>query len=114
MWGGATFDTSMRFLKECPGSGWPTARADPEHPVPDAAARLERRRLHELSRQRGPRVREESADAGIDVFRVFDALNWVPNMRVAMEEVLAKTGAICEAAICYTGDILDPAGRSTT
>ncbi len=41
------------------------------------------------------------------MFRVFDALNWVPNMRVAMEAV-HQTGAICEAAICYTGDILDP------
>jgi pyruvate carboxylase len=50
---------------------------------------------------------EEAADVGIDVFRVFDALNWVPNMKVAMEAVL-KTGAICEATICYTGDILDP------
>ena len=48
----------------------------------------------------------EAADAGIDVFRVFDALNWVPNMRVAMDAVI-KSGAICEAAICYTGDILD-------
>src|ERR687889_1820468 len=50
---------------------------------------------------------KEAANAGIDVFRIFDSLNWVPNMRVAMEEVL-KTGAICEPAICYTGDILNP------
>src|SRR5690606_21988399 len=49
----------------------------------------------------------EAAAAGIDLFRVFDALNWVPNMRVAIEEVL-NSGALCEAAICYTGDILDP------
>ncbi|MEZ6120459.1 MAG: pyruvate carboxylase subunit B [Pirellulaceae bacterium] len=49
----------------------------------------------------------EAADAGIDVFRVFDALNWVPNMQVAMDAVL-KTDAICEASICYTGDILNP------
>ena len=45
--------------------------------------------------------------AGMDVFRIFDSLNWLPNMRVAMEAVLAS-GAICEPAICYTGDILDP------
>ena len=51
----------------------------------------------------------ESADAGIDVFRIFDALNWVPNMRVAMDAVLKNTSAICEAAICYSGDILNPA-----
>ena len=43
----------------------------------------------------------------MDVFRIFDSLNWVPNMRVAMDAVL-ETGAICEAAICYTGDMLDP------
>jgi pyruvate carboxylase len=51
---------------------------------------------------------QEAAAAGIDVFRVFDALNWIPNMHVAMDAVLA-TAAICEAAICYTGDILNPA-----
>ena len=50
----------------------------------------------------------ESAAAGIDIFRIFDSLNWLPNMKVAIEAVL-KTGAICEPAICYTGDILDPA-----
>ncbi len=50
---------------------------------------------------------KEAADAGIDLFRVFDALNWVDNMRVAMDAVV-ESGAICEAAICYTGDILNP------
>ncbi|MEZ6076370.1 MAG: hypothetical protein R3C56_12120 [Pirellulaceae bacterium] len=49
----------------------------------------------------------EAADAGIDVFRVFDAANWVDNMQVAMEAVV-ESGAICEASICYTGDILNP------
>src|SRR5205823_215803 len=49
---------------------------------------------------------KEASAAGIDVFRIFDSLNWLPNMRVAMEAVLAS-GAICEPAICYTGDILD-------
>ena len=50
----------------------------------------------------------EAAAQGIDIFRIFDSLNWLPNMKVAMEAV-RKTGRICEAAICYTGDILDPA-----
>src|SRR6185312_8307301 len=50
---------------------------------------------------------ERAAEEGIDIFRIFDSLNWLPNMRVAMETV-RKTGRICEAAICYTGDILDP------
>src|SRR6202012_4299756 len=49
----------------------------------------------------------EAATAGIDLFRIFDSLNWLPNMKVAMEAVL-KTGAICEPAICYSGDILNP------
>jgi pyruvate carboxylase len=49
----------------------------------------------------------EAANAGIDLFRIFDSLNWLPNMKVAMEAVL-KTDSICEPAICYTGDILDP------
>src|SRR5205807_8154326 len=50
---------------------------------------------------------KESAQAGIDLFRIFDALNWVPNLRLAIEAV-RRTGMLCEAAICYTGDILDP------
>ena len=49
----------------------------------------------------------ESARQGIDIFRVFDSLNWLPNMRIPIEAV-AKSGRICEAAVCYTGDILDP------
>ena len=50
---------------------------------------------------------EESAKYGIDVFRVFDSLNWIPSMETAMEAVL-RTGKILEATVCYTGDILDP------
>ena len=50
---------------------------------------------------------EVAAAGGIDLFRVFDPLNWVPNMRVAMDAVI-ESGGICEAAICYTGDVLDP------
>ncbi len=49
----------------------------------------------------------QAAQAGIDVFRVFDCLNWVENMRVSMDAVI-EAGKICEGAICYTGDILDP------
>jgi pyruvate carboxylase len=71
---------------------------------PDAAARLQRRGLHQLSRQRGAEVRAQAAETGVDVFRVFDSLNWVENMRVAMDAVL-ETGKICEGTICYTGDI---------
>src|SRR5206468_12611361 len=50
---------------------------------------------------------KESAQAGIDLFRIFDALNWVPNLKLAIEAV-RDSGMLCEPAICYTGDILDP------
>src|SRR5213078_1036247 len=53
---------------------------------------------------------KESAKAGIDLFRVFDALNWLPNLRLAIDAV-RHTGMLCEAALCYSGDILDP-GRT--
>ena len=70
------------------GPPGPASREDPQHPLPDAPARLQRRRLHELSRQPGPKAFvKESAEAGIDLFRVFDALNWVPNMEVALDAV---------------------------
>lgn len=111
MWGGATFDTSMRFLKECP---WQRL-SEMRQRVPNILFQMLLRASSVVGYTNYPdNVVElfvkESADAGIDVFRIFDALNWVPNMKVAMEAVL-KTGAICEPAICYTGDILNP-GRS--
>src|SRR5205807_5203712 len=49
---------------------------------------------------------KEAAQAGVDLFRIFDALNWLPNMKVAIEAV-RDAGMICEPAICYTGDMLD-------
>ena len=111
MWGGATFDTSMRFLKECP---WQRL-ADLRGKVPNILFQMLFRASNAVGYASYPDnvVEEfcrEAAQAGMDVFRIFDALNWVPNMRVAMEAV-QKTGAICEPAICYTGDILNP-GRT--
>ncbi|MEZ6054105.1 MAG: pyruvate carboxylase [Planctomycetaceae bacterium] len=108
MWGGATFDTSMRFLKECP---WQRLTEMRER-VPNILFQMLLRASNAVGYTNYPDnvVQEfvkEAASAGIDVFRVFDALNWVENMQVAMEAVI-ETGAICEAAICYTGDILDP------
>lgn len=109
MWGGATFDTSMRFLKECP---WQRL-ADLRERIPNILFQMLLRASNAVGYTNYPdnvvkAFVEEAADAGMDLFRIFDALNWVPNMRVAMEAVL-RTDAICEAAICYTGDILDPA-----
>jgi pyruvate carboxylase len=109
MWGGATFDTALRFLKEDP---WQRL-ADLRERVPNILFQMLFRASNAVGYASYPDnvVREfcqEAAGAGMDIFRIFDSLNWVPNMRVAMEAVL-KTGAICEPAICYSGDILDPA-----
>ncbi|MGD9634423.1 MAG: pyruvate carboxylase subunit B, partial [Pirellulales bacterium] len=108
MWGGATFDTSMRFLKESP---WQRLEQLRER-IPNILFQMLLRASSAMGYANYPDnvVREcvrQSAAAGIDVFRIFDALNWTPNMRVAMEATI-EAGGICEAAICYTGDILDP------
>jgi len=108
-WGGATFDVAMRFLKEDP---WNRLAALRER-VPNILLQMLLRASNAVGYTNYPDnvVRffvAQAAEAGVDLFRVFDSLNWVENMRVAMDAVL-ESGAICEAAICYTGDILDPA-----
>jgi pyruvate carboxylase len=108
MWGGATFDTSMRFLKEDP---WDRL-AQLREKIPNILFQMLLRGSNAVGYTSYPDnvVRSfvaESAAAGIDLFRVFDSLNWIPNMGVAIEAA-RESGAICEAAICYTGDILDP------
>ena len=108
MWGGATFDTAMRFLRENPWNRLVDMRAK----VPNILFQMLLRASNAVGYTNYPDnvvevFVEEAAQAGIDVFRVFDALNWVPNMRVAIDAVV-KSGALCEAAICYTGDILNP------
>jgi pyruvate carboxylase len=109
MWGGATFDTSLRFLHEDPWDRLGQLRKR----VPNLLFQMLFRASNALGYTNYPDnvVREFAklcAKHGIDVFRIFDSLNWTENMKVAMEAVL-ETDAICEAAICYTGDILDPA-----
>ena len=109
MWGGATFDVAMRFLNECP---WQRLTEMRER-IPNILFQMLLRASNAVGYTNYPdnvvnEFVKEAASAGIDVFRVFDALNWVPNMRPAMEAVI-KSGAICEAAICYSGDILDAA-----
>jgi pyruvate carboxylase len=108
MWGGATFDVAMRFLLEDP---WRRLRRLREL-VPNICFQMLLRASNAVGYTAYPdnAVREfvrEAAAQGIDIFRVFDSLNWLPNMKVAMEAV-RKTGRVCEAAVCYTGDILDP------
>jgi pyruvate carboxylase len=108
MWGGATFDTALRFLKECPWERLTQLRQR----IPNILFQMLLRASNAVGYANYPDnvVRAfvaEAAAAGIDLFRIFDSLNWLPNMQVAMEAVL-ETGALCEAAICYTGDVLDP------
>ena len=107
MWGGATFDTAMRFLKEDPWDRLTQLR----EAIPNILFQMLLRGSNAVGYTSYPdnvvkAFIKESAAAGIDLFRVFDSLNWVPNMAVALEAV-RESGALCEAAICYTGDILN-------
>ncbi len=108
MWGGATFDTSMRFLKEDPWDRLAQLRGR----IPNILFQMLLRGSNAVGYTSYPdnvvkQFVKEAASAGIDLFRVFDSLNWVPNMAVALDAV-RDNGMLCEAAICYTGDILDP------
>jgi pyruvate carboxylase len=108
MWGGATFDTSMRFLKECPWQRLSDLRAV----IPNICFQMLLRASSAVGYTNYPdnvvqHFVKESVQAGMDIFRIFDALNWLPNMRVAMDAVI-QSGGVCEAAICYSGDILNP------
>lgn len=109
MWGGATFDVAMRFLLEDP---WKRL-TDLRTAIPNICFQMLLRASNAVGYTAYPDnvvevfIREAAAQ-GIDIFRIFDSLNWMPNMRIAVEAAL-KTGRLCEAAICYSGDILDPA-----
>jgi pyruvate carboxylase len=110
MWGGATFDTSMRFLQEDPWQRLTELR----HRVPNILFQMLLRASNAVGYTTYPDnvVRafiRRSAEDGIDVFRIFDSLNSTANMQLAIESVRQDTRSICEAAICYTGDIQDPA-----
>ncbi len=107
MWGGATFDTSMRFLHEDP---WQRLRELRER-IPNICFQMLLRGANAVGYTSYPdnvvqRFVQEAYRQGIDIFRIFDSLNSIDNMRVSIDAVL-ETGAICEPAICYTGDILD-------
>ena len=107
-WGGATFDVAYRFLQECP---WQRLR-DLREAMPNLMTQMLLRGSNGVGYTNYPDnvvqfFVKRAAETGIDVFRVFDSLNWVENMRVAMDAVL-ETGKICEGTVCYTGDINDP------
>jgi pyruvate carboxylase len=107
MWGGATFDTALRFLHEDP---WQRLR-ELRQRIPNICFQMLLRGANAVGYASYPDnviiefVREAHAQ-GIDIFRIFDSLNSIENMRVSIDAVL-ETGAVCEPAICYTGDILD-------
>ncbi|MCI2057318.1 MAG: pyruvate carboxylase, partial [Oscillibacter sp.] len=107
-WGGATFDVAYRFLHESPWERLDLIREK----APNLLLQMLLRGANAVGYTNYPDnvIREfikESARSGVDVFRVFDSLNWIPGMEVAMDEV-CNQGKICQATICYTGDILDP------
>lgn len=108
-WGGATFDVALRFLREDP---WERLAALRER-IPNVLLQMLLRSANAVGYANYPDnvVRyfvQQAAAAGIDLFRVFDSLNWVDNMRVAIDAV-RDSGKLCEAALCYTGNLSDPA-----
>ncbi len=107
MWGGATFDTALRFLHEDPWARLRTLR----EAVPNICFQMLFRGSNAVGYSNYPDNAvagfvKHSAEAGMDIFRVFDSLNYLPNLKVAMDAV-NETHAVCEAALCYTGNILD-------
>ncbi|MCO6486964.1 MAG: pyruvate carboxylase [Phaeodactylibacter sp.] len=109
VWGGATFDVALRFLKECPWKRLEFLR----EAIPNICFQMLLRGSNAVGYTAYPdnlivRFIEEAAEAGIDIFRIFDSLNWVEAMKVSIKTVRERTNSIAEAAICYTGDITDP------
>ncbi|MEM8731543.1 MAG: pyruvate carboxylase [Pseudomonadota bacterium] len=107
-WGGATFDVAYRFLQECP---WQRLR-DLRKAMPNIMTQMLLRGSNGVGYTNYPDnvvqgFVKQAVDTGIDLFRVFDPLNWVENMRVSMDAVL-ESGRLLEGTICYTGDIHDP------
>ena len=114
MWGGATFDTAYRFLKEDPWERLEILREK----CPNILMQMLLRGANAVGYKNYPDnvIREfvkQSAKAGIDVFRIFDSLNWIQGMEVALDETLNQ-GMIAEPCLCYTGDILDPSRTKYT
>lgn len=114
VWGGATFDVAMRFLRECP---WKRLKQFREA-MPNLLLQMLLRGSNAVGYTAYPdnlvvKFIEKAAETGIDIFRIFDSLNWVENMRVSIDTV-RSTGKIAEACICYTGDLLNPNEKKYT
>ncbi|MFB0924159.1 MAG: pyruvate carboxylase, partial [Vicingaceae bacterium] len=109
VWGGATFDVAYRFLKESP---WQRLQLFREH-MPNTLLQMLIRGSNAVGYTAYPdnlieRFIEKSAENGVDVFRIFDSLNWLDGMKTSIKAVKERTNSIAEGCICYTGDILDP------
>ncbi len=109
MWGGATFDSALRFLHEDP---WERLR-QLRQAIPNICFQMLFRGSNAVGYSNYPDdvvagFVKEASEAGMDIFRIFDSLNYLPNLKAAMEAV-RETPSLCEGTICYTGDILDPA-----
>lgn len=109
MWGGATFDVTLRFLHENPWHRLQVLR----EAVPNILFQMLIRGSNAVGYKAYPdnlveRFIEESSKNGIDIFRIFDSLNWIEGMRVSIQAVNQRTPGLAEACICYTGDFMDP------
>jgi pyruvate carboxylase len=109
VWGGATFDVALRFLHECPWKRLEAFRSA----IPNILLQMLIRGSNAVGYTSYPdnlveKFIERSWETGVDVFRIFDSLNWIDSMRVSIAAVRERTGGIAEACICYTGDIMDP------
>lgn len=108
MWGGATFDVSMRFLHECPWERLKQMRKA----IPNILFQMLFRGSNAVGYKAYPdnlveKFIVESWENGIDVFRIFDSLNWIEGMKQSIQFVRNETGGLAEGTICYTGDVLD-------
>ncbi|NNF01923.1 MAG: pyruvate carboxylase [Bacteroidia bacterium] len=115
VWGGATFDVALRFLKECPWDRLEQMRAA----MPTVLLQMLIRSSNAIGYTAYPdnlveQFIEESWKKGVDVFRIFDSLNWVEAMRISIKAVRERTNGIAEACICYTGDVTDPNEKKYT
>ena len=113
-WGGATYDVAYRFLKESPWVRLEQLRKA----MPNTLIQMLLRASNAVGYKNYPdnvveKFIEVSAERGVDVFRIFDSLNWIENMKMPIEVAL-RTGKIVEGTICYTGDILNPNEKKYT
>ncbi|MCF8243967.1 MAG: pyruvate carboxylase [Saprospiraceae bacterium] len=108
VWGGATFDVSLRFLHECPWRRLELLR----EAIPNTLLQMLLRGTNAVGYTAYPnnlveKFIEQAANTGIDIFRIFDSLNYIPSMLTSINAVKERTGSIAEACICYTSDIFD-------